>query len=50
MDSVCQECRHLMVEEMTNGLWFHYCEECMESCGSEEGCWRFERRPECDEP
>lgn len=44
MDTICSECCHLMVQEVTDGLWEHYCEEDMRQCGSEEGCWRFERR------
>lgn len=48
MDSVCQECLHLIAVEITDGLWEPRCEEEMRSCGSEEGCWRFERREDND--
>ncbi len=43
MNSVCDDCKHSGVEEITDGLVVRCCDEEMESFGSLEGCWRFEQ-------
>ena len=46
--SPCKDCRHRVLDEVTDGLWSDECEEEAPEgvFGSDWGCFRYEERPE----
>jgi hypothetical protein len=50
--SPCKDCRHRLLEEVTDGLWFDECEEDAPEgvFGSDWGCFRYEECPEEEYP